>query len=55
MINLTDEQKKAVIREYRKVYMSEWREKNREKHNAYMRDYRKKRRVEAEVITDERN
>lgn len=56
MINLTEEEKKAVIREHRNNYMAGWRSKNREHVNNYMREWaRKKRNEKAEVLADERN
>lgn len=56
MIDLTEEQKLAVIREYRNAKMREWYNKNKKHRNDYMREWKKKQRERnhtREVSADE--
>ena len=51
---LTEEQKLAVIREYRNAKMREWYNKNKQHRSDYMREWNRKRRIEREGISDEK-
>ena len=44
MIELTEEQKLAVIREYRNAKMREWYNKNKKHRKDYMREWKRKQR-----------
>ena len=45
MIELTEEQKLAIIREHRNAKMREWYHKNKEHRSNYMKEWNRKRRA----------
>ena len=55
MIELTEEQKLALIREHRNAKMREWYHKNKEHRSEYMKEWNRKRkeRDRKEVTADE--
>lgn len=55
MIELTEEQKLAIIREHRNAKMREWYHKNKEHRSEYMKEWNRKRkeRDRKEVTVDE--
>ena len=55
MIELTEEQKLAIIREHRNAKMREWYRKNKEHRSKYMKEWNSKRkeRDRKEVTVDE--
>ena len=55
MIELTEEQKLAMIREHRNAKMREWYHKNKEHRSEYMKEWNRKRkeRDRKEVTADE--
>lgn len=55
MIELTEEQKLAIIREHRNAKMREWYHKNKEHRSKYMKEWNSKRkeRDRKEVTVDE--
>lgn len=57
MIELTEEQKLAIIREHRNAKMREWYHKNKEHRSEYMKEWNRKRkeRDRKEVTADEQH
>ena len=55
MIELTEEQKLAIIREHRNAKMREWYHKNKEHRSEYMKEWNRKRKEREckEVTADE--
>lgn len=55
MIELTEEQKLAIIREHRNAKMREWYHKNKEHRSKYMKEWNSKRKEREcqEVTADE--
>ena len=55
MIELTEEQKLAIIRDHRNAKMREWYHKNKEHRSEYMKEWNRKRkeRDRKEVTADE--
>ena len=55
MIELTEEQKLAIIREHRNAKMREWYHKNKEHRSEYMKEWNRKRkeRDRKEATADE--